>query len=59
MRLDEISLDQLADELIRLHGTNARQKVVDEIMRAIRSHDVATAKRWDELGEFIDLRLAA
>jgi hypothetical protein len=59
MPLDEINLDQLAAELIRLHGQNARQKVVDEIMRAVRSHEVAGAKRWDELGEFIDLRLTA
>lgn len=59
MRLNDISLDQLADELIRLHGQNARQKVVDEILRAIRANDVATAKRWDELGTTIDLRLAA
>lgn len=46
-----------ADRIIRLHGDHARQKIVDEIVQAIRAHDIVAAKRWDQLGQAVDQRL--
>ncbi|RYF21152.1 MAG: hypothetical protein EOO77_06610 [Oxalobacteraceae bacterium] len=48
-----------ADRLIRQHGNGARQTVIDEIVRAIRAHDMDAAKRWDQIGQEIDRKLAA
>ena len=47
-----------ADYLMRLHGDRVRQVIVDEIVRSIRTHDMNAAKRWDEIGEEVDRRLA-
>lgn len=42
---------------MRLHGDRVRQMIVDEIVRAIRDHDMTAAKRWDEVGEEVDRKL--
>lgn len=47
-----------AEALIGLHGVKARQRVVDEIVVAIKNHDIDTAKLWDEIGRAVDARLA-
>lgn len=52
---DEIEADSL---ILRL-GRHARQKVVDEMVAAIRRHDLEEAKRWDHLGQLVDARLRA
>ncbi|MBW6531502.1 hypothetical protein KZ820_12225 [Sphingomonas sp. RRHST34] len=52
-------IEQTAAALGARHGSRARQQVVDQIIAAIRAHDLATAKRWDEIGEAVDRRLAA
>lgn len=59
MPFDDSDLTASADRLIRVHGDRVRQKVVDEIVQAIRAYDLVTAKRWDELGEVVDQQLAA
>ena len=41
------------------HGQGARQKVVDQIVIAIRAHDLPAAKRWEEVGRVVDQRLEA
>lgn len=48
-----------ADRLIHLHGDRVRQAVVDEMVRAIRAHDITAAKRWDQIGQEVDRKLAA
>jgi hypothetical protein len=57
--LNDNDLEQTAAALIQRHGAKARQHVVDQIIAAIRAHDLATAKRWDEIGKAVDRRLAA
>jgi hypothetical protein len=52
-------IERAADALIARHGIRARQQVVDQIIVAIRAHDLAAAKRWDEIGEAVDRKLAA
>lgn len=52
------SLSQIADDLIARHGPKARQRVIDEIVVAVRNHDIDSAKRWDEVGRIVDDRLA-
>lgn len=46
-----------ADSLIEQYGARARQRVVDEIVLAVRDHDIETAKLWDEIGQLVDARL--
>ncbi len=48
-----------ADSLIRRLGRHASQKIVDEMVAAIRRHDLEEAKRWDHLGQLVDARLRA
>ncbi|WP_277980998.1 hypothetical protein [Sphingomonas phyllosphaerae] len=52
-------IEQTAAALVARHGSRARQQVVDQIIAAIRAHDIAAAKRWDEIGEAVDRTLAA
>jgi hypothetical protein len=52
-------IEQTAAALVARHGLRARQQVVDQIIAAIRAHDIAAAKRWDEIGEAVDRKLAA
>lgn len=52
-------IEQTAAALVARHGARARQQVVDQIIAAIRAHDLAAAKRWDEIGQAVDRRLAA
>ncbi len=50
--------DQIeADSLVRRLGRHASQKIVDEMVAAIRRHDLEEAKRWDYLGQLVDARL--
>lgn len=53
------SIAYTADVLVELHGAKARQKVVDEIVTAIKNHDLDTARLWDQVGQAVDARLAA
>lgn len=53
------NIEQTAAALVARHGPRARQQVVDQIIAAIRAHDLAAAKRWDEIGEAVDRNLAA
>jgi hypothetical protein len=43
-----------ARQLRFLHGARARQKAVDEVVRAVRDHNLDAAKRWDEIGRALD-----
>lgn len=52
-------IEQTAAALVARCGARARQQVVDQIIAAIRAHDLVAAKRWDEIGEAVDRRLAA
>lgn len=47
-----------AEALVAAHGERARQAVVDQIVIAIRAHDLNRAKRWDAVGQLVDQRLA-
>ncbi|WP_145958981.1 hypothetical protein [Sphingobium sp. SCG-1] len=53
-RLDQI---HTAIDLVSIHGRHARQIVVDEILAAIRNHDMVTAKEWNDIGRAVDERL--
>lgn len=53
-RLDQI---HTAIDLVSIHGRRARQIVVDEILAAVRNHDIVAAKEWDEIGRAVDERL--
>jgi GTP:adenosylcobinamide-phosphate guanylyltransferase len=57
MRLTKASISYAADDLIDRYGAKARQKVVDEIVIAVRNHDIDTAKLWDEIGQLVDEKL--
>ncbi|MHA6724265.1 hypothetical protein [Sphingomonas sp. RS2018] len=48
-----------ARAMVDTHGRRARQLVVDEIVRAIKDHDIDKAKRWDVVAQKIDRLLAA
>ncbi|MHA6723183.1 hypothetical protein [Sphingomonas sp. RS2018] len=48
-----------AREMVDRHGRRARQLVVDEIVRAIKDHDIDKAKRWDVVAQKVDRLLAA
>ena len=50
-------LPYVADDLIERYGAKARQRVVDEIVAAVRNHDIDAAKWWDEIGRAVDERL--
>lgn len=52
-------VDQIhtAIDLVSIHGRRARQIVVDEILAAIRNHDMVTAKEWNDIGRAVDERL--
>lgn len=52
-------LEQTAAALIQRYGAKARQHVVDQILAAIRMSDLEAAKRWEEVGQAVDRRLAA
>lgn len=51
--------DRTAAALIKRHGERVRQRIVDQMIVAIRAHDLALAKRWDEVGQAVDRKLAA
>ncbi len=55
----QISNGESAAALVAAHGQGARQKVVDQIVIAIRAHDLPAAKRWEEVGRVVDQRLEA
>lgn len=57
MTRDRASLLRIADALIEDHGAKARQRIVDEIVIAVRNHDIDTAKHWDAIGQVVDERL--
>ena len=50
---------EAARRLIRLHGAKARQQIVDEIVTAIRAHDLEAAKRWEHVGREVDAHFNA
>lgn len=52
-------IEAAASRLVRLHGGRAPQKVVDAIVTAVRNHDLALAKRWEEVGVIVDRLVAA
>lgn len=49
---------QCAALLIAEHGRRSRQLVVDEIVIAIKAHDLDRAKEWDRIGWAVDSQLA-
>lgn len=53
-----IAPDAMAFDLVDRHGPKARQKVVDEIVKAVRDHDIASATRWEEIGRAVDRQLS-
>ncbi|MFD1789863.1 hypothetical protein ACFSC3_20085 [Sphingomonas floccifaciens] len=53
----DMALSGNASVLVTAHGWRAQQVVVDEIVRSIRNHDVAEAKRWDAIGREVDRML--
>ncbi len=58
MLSDHEPLSLTAKHLVVQHGRRAPQFVVDEIVRAVRQADLAAAKRWNDVGQEIDLLLA-
>lgn len=48
-----------AELLLENHGPKARQVVVDLIVRAVKQHDLETAKRLEAVGQRVDELLAA
>jgi hypothetical protein len=50
--------NQAAEALVSALGIRARQAVVDEIVIAIRAHDLTRAKQWDQVGRLVDEKLA-
>lgn len=57
MHPSKATVGYTADDLIERYGAKARQKVVDEIVAAVRNHDIDAAKHWDEIGQAVDARL--
>lgn len=49
--------DHIAIDLVSTYGRRARQLVADHILEAVRNHDMATAKQWNEIGGAVDTRL--
>ena len=58
MQLDIYAVESLACELVSIHGRRARQQVVDQMVEAIRNHDLTAAHFWDAVGGAVDKRLA-
>lgn len=57
MTYSQASIAYTAEALIGVHGSKARQAVVDKIVEAVRNHDIDTAHLWDEIGRAVDERL--
>ena len=45
---------ETASSFVATYGVQAPQKVVDQIIACVREHDIASAKRWEEVGRTID-----
>ena len=51
--------ESTASSMIDEHGPKASQRVVDQIVAAIRDGDMVRAKRWEMVGQAIDRQLTA
>lgn len=55
--LDRQNSDHIAIDPVGTYGRRARQLVADNILDAVRNHDMPSAKYWNEIGCAVDARL--
>lgn len=52
--MDDNDLERVAAEVLAKYGARAGQHIVDQIILAVRAHDLREAHRWDKIGVIVE-----